>query len=171
MVNPAPIQSRISRTPYPPIGVGTLSQGAQNSAPSPLSTPEKASIPKLKYEALEIKEVRGPFERKVLMHYCYFGPLWKQGIYSLQLLLGAPLESKVAYLYITGAVAPLWKQGTQHITVAKRAPRQVPRLPSLKRTTGYSPDNDLILQYETDWTQPTSSDMRTFSLDVRMQAL
>jgi len=28
---------------------------------------------KLKYEALEISEVRGPFERKV--HYSYFGPL------------------------------------------------------------------------------------------------
>jgi len=41
--------------------------------PSPLSTQEEASIPKLKYEALEISEVRGPLERKV--HYSYFGPL------------------------------------------------------------------------------------------------
>jgi len=40
--------------------------------------PQKASIPKLKYEALEISEDRGPFERKVLMCYSYFGPIWKQ---------------------------------------------------------------------------------------------
>ena len=76
-------QSRISRTPYPPLGGGTLSQGAQNSVPSPLNTPEKIRSPKLKYEALEISEIRGPFERKVLMH-------------ALQLLLGH-FESMVLY--------------------------------------------------------------------------
>jgi len=48
----------------------------------------------LKYETLEISENSGPFEEKVLMHYRYFGPLWKQGIYTLQLLLGAPLKAK-----------------------------------------------------------------------------
>jgi len=31
----------------------------------------------LKYEALEISKIMGPFEEKVLMHYSYFGPLWK----------------------------------------------------------------------------------------------
>jgi len=87
-------QRRIIRTPYPPIGGATLSQGAQNSVPSRLSTQEKASIPKLKYEALEINGVRGSFERKVLMYYSYFGPLRKKGIYTLQLLLGTPLEAK-----------------------------------------------------------------------------
>ena len=56
-------------------GRPTLSQGAQNSVPSPLSPPEKASIPKLKYEALDVSEVRGPCERRVLMHYSYFGSL------------------------------------------------------------------------------------------------
>jgi len=81
-------QSRISRTTYPQLG-GTLSQGAQNSVLSPLSLPEKASISKLQYQALDINEVRGPFERKVLMHYSYFEPLSKQGIYTLQLLLAA----------------------------------------------------------------------------------
>ena len=59
----------------PPIGGGTLSQGAQNSVPSPLIPQRKLRSPKLKYEALAISEVRGPFERKVLMHYSYFGPL------------------------------------------------------------------------------------------------
>jgi len=48
----------------------------------------------LKYEALKISEVGGHFERKMLIHYSYFGPLWKQGIYTLQLLLGAPLKAK-----------------------------------------------------------------------------
>jgi len=47
-----------------------------------------------KYEALEISEVMGPFERKVLIHYSFFGPLWKQRIYKLQLLLGATLKAK-----------------------------------------------------------------------------
>jgi len=58
----------------PPIG-GHAVAGAQNSFPSPLSRPKKASTPKFKYEALEISEVGGPFERKVLIHYSYFGPL------------------------------------------------------------------------------------------------
>jgi len=57
------------------MGGSTLSQGAQNAVPSPLRFPEKALIPKLKYEALEISEVRGPFERNVVMHYSFFESL------------------------------------------------------------------------------------------------
>jgi len=71
---------------------GTLSQGGPNSIPSPLSPLRKLRSAKLKYEALEISEVSGPFERKVLMHYSYF---WKQGIYTLQLLFGAPLKAQL----------------------------------------------------------------------------
>jgi len=101
------------------------------------------------------------------------------------------LESKAAYLYVTVAVGPHWKQGTLHITVAiggpfegralnydvvgntlrrlwKAGPRQVPRLPFLKHTLAYNPDNNRIWEYETDWTRSASSDMRTFSPDVRM---
>jgi len=37
-----------------------------------------------------------------------------------------------------------------------------------KHTTAYNPDNDLIWEYETDWTCSASSGMRTFSSDVRM---
>jgi len=48
-------------------------RGPKIPVPSPLSPPEKASIPKLKYEALEISEVSGPFEGKV--HYSFFGPI------------------------------------------------------------------------------------------------
>jgi len=78
----------------PPSGGAHAVTGAPKFNPSPLSRPEKTSIPKLKYEALEISEVRGPFERKVPMHYNYFGPFWKQCIYTLQLLMGAPLKAK-----------------------------------------------------------------------------
>jgi len=58
----------------PQLGGPTLSQEAQNSVPSPLSTPEKASIPKLKHEALEISEVRGPFEKKCFCITITLGP-------------------------------------------------------------------------------------------------
>jgi len=57
----------------------------------------------LKNEALEITEVGGPFETKVLMQYSCFGPMWKQDIYTLQLLLVASLQ-----------------EGTFHITVATK---------------------------------------------------
>jgi len=76
----------------PPIGGARCHRGPKIPVPSPLSTPEKASIPKLKYEALEIIVVRGPIEGNV--HHSFFRPLWKQGIYTLQLLLGAPLKAK-----------------------------------------------------------------------------
>jgi len=39
-----------------------------------LAPQRKPRFPKLKNEALEISEVRGPFETKVLMHYSFFGP-------------------------------------------------------------------------------------------------
>ena len=41
-------------------------------------------------------------------------------------------------------------------------------LPSRKHTTVSNPENDLIWEYETGWTRSASSDMRTFSPDVRM---
>jgi len=50
----------------PQLGRDTLLQGAQNSVPSPLSPQRKLRSPNVKYEALEISEVRGPYERKVL---------------------------------------------------------------------------------------------------------
>jgi len=53
----------------------TLSQGPKIPVPSPLSRLEKALVPKLKYEALGINEVKGPFERKVHIHYSCFVPL------------------------------------------------------------------------------------------------
>ena len=81
--NSQPVHAARHPEPYQPHSItpnwgGTLSQGAQNSVPSPLSTPEKVLIPKLKHEALEISEVKGPFERNGLMHCSYFRPLWKR---------------------------------------------------------------------------------------------
>jgi len=64
-------QSRISLTPYHQLG-GARSHRGPKFSPSPLSHTKKAStpqIPKLKYEALEISGVGGPFERKVIIHY------------------------------------------------------------------------------------------------------
>ena len=85
--------SRISRTPYPPIGgEHVVTGGPKFQSRHHLSPQRKLRSPKLKYEALEISEVRGPFERKVHCSYC--GPLWRQGIFTLQLLLGAPLKAK-----------------------------------------------------------------------------
>jgi len=60
----------------PPIGGPTLPQAAQNPVPSPRIIPQRnLRYPNLKYEVLEISEVRGTFERKMLVHYRYFGPL------------------------------------------------------------------------------------------------
>jgi len=132
-------------------GVHAVTGGPKFQSRHHLGSQRKLRSPKLKYESLEISEVRGPFERKVLMHYSYFGPLWKQ-----------------SSLLINCCWAPLKRrQATLHITIAKGSPRQVPRLPSLKHTTVYNPDNDLIWEYETDWTRSASSDMRSFLPDVR----
>jgi len=60
---------------------GTLSQVPKIQSRYHLASPKKLRSPKLKYEALEISGVGGPF------------------------------EIKVAYLYITIAVGTLWKRG------------------------------------------------------------
>ena len=110
----------------------------------------------LKEKRLCITVTLGPFEVRYL---------------HITTAVGESFESKVDHLYITVAVGPLWEQGTLHITVEKDGRRQVPRLPSLKHITAYGPDNDLIWEYETDWTRSASSDTRTFSPDARMQTL
>jgi len=65
--------------------------------------------------------VGGPFENRVLTHYsCYWGALWEQSTYTLQLLLGALLEAE--YLRIANAVGGPLKADHLHITDAVRAP-------------------------------------------------
>jgi len=68
-------QSRISRTPYPQLGGPHCRRVSKFQSRHHLAPQRKPRFPKLKNEALEISEVRGPFEIKVLMHYSFFGPL------------------------------------------------------------------------------------------------
>ena len=61
---------------------------------------------------------------------------------------GGPFESKVAHLYIAVAVGPHLKARYRLLCTLQLqgggGPRQVPPLPSLKHTSVYNPDNDLI---------------------------
>jgi len=93
----------------PQLGGHAVTGGPKFQSRNNLAPQRKLRSPKLKYEAWEISKVGAPFQRNV--HYSFFGPLWKQGIYTLQLLLGGPIESKVVHLYIAIAVGPLWKKG------------------------------------------------------------
>jgi len=68
----------------------------------------KLRSPKLEYEAREISEVKGPFERKV--HCSCFGPLWKQGIFTLPLLLGALWKQSSPLIHCSYCWAPFESQ-------------------------------------------------------------
>ena len=104
----------------PPNWGGTLSKGAQNSSPSPLSTLERESLSQTEIWSTRNQLIRGAFERKV--HYSYFGPLWKQGIFTLQ--LGALWRESSPLIHCSCCWAHLKvRQATLHITVAKRDPR------------------------------------------------
>ena len=117
------MQSRISRTPYHPIGGPMLSQGPNIQARHHLAPPKKLWPPKLKYEAPEISEVGGPFERIVLIDYSYFDPFESNVFTHCNCCWGPPWkQSSLLIQYITIAVGPLWKQGTLHITAAIGGP-------------------------------------------------
>jgi len=149
-----------------PIGGGHAVTGDQNSVPSPLSPKRMLRSPKLKYEALEINEIRGPFERKVLMLYSYFGVLWEQGIYTLHCCWGPLWKQSSLLMHYSCCWAPLKARNFTHYS-CKGGPEASASLFSLKHTTVYNPDNGLIWEYETDWTRSASSDYPTFSPDVR----
>jgi len=85
----------ISAALHSPIG-GPRCHRAQHSIPSPLIPPKKASTSQIQIWSTRNQWSWGPFERKVLrpIDYSYFRPLWKQGIYTLQLLFEAPLQAK-----------------------------------------------------------------------------
>jgi len=66
-----------------------------------------------------------PFESKVLTHYsCRLGPLWKQGTYTLQLLLGIPIKNKVLTHY-NCCCWRLWKQRTYTLQLLFGSPLKV----------------------------------------------
>ena len=75
------VQYMLNSEPYQPHSIppnwgGHAVTGSLKFSPVTTSPPrESFDNPKMKYEALEISIVRGPFERNVLMHYSYFGPL------------------------------------------------------------------------------------------------
>jgi len=71
-------QRRISRTPYAYLG-GTLSQGAKIQLRRQLA-PKESFDPQIVIWSTWNLWSWGPFQRKVLIHYSYLGPLWKQGI-------------------------------------------------------------------------------------------
>jgi len=94
------------------------------------------------------------------------GPV-KEKCLCITVALG-PFESKVLYLHIATAVRDLFESKVLYTLQLQKGPKQVPRLPSLKLIIVYNPDNDRIWEYETGWTHSASSDMHTFSPDVRM---
>jgi len=81
---------------------GMLSQGPKIQS-SHHFAPKKPSIPKLKYEALEISEVGGPLKEKYLYITVILGP-FESKVLHITTAVAGPFESKVAYLYIAVAI-------------------------------------------------------------------
>jgi len=62
-------------------------------------------------------KLRGILKEKCL-YIILLWALWTRYFHITTAVGGGAFESKVAYLYITVAVGPLWNQGTLHITIA-----------------------------------------------------
>jgi len=75
--------------------------------------------------------VGSPFEGKVLTHCnCCWGPLWKQGTYTVQLLLGAPLKAEFLHVsFFQGPLQRSFKAEYLHNSVVLGGPFEK-RLPS-----------------------------------------
>ena len=121
-------QSRISRTPYPPMGGNAappIGDHAQNSDPSPLSHPKKVSTPKFPnwnmkhWKSVKLGTLRKKTAYRLQLIWAHLkarylhiatavgGPFEsKVASFSLQLLLG-PIESKVRYTLQLLLGAPL----------------------------------------------------------------
>jgi len=108
----------------------------------------------LKEKCLGITDTLGPFERRDL---------------HIASAVGRPFESKAAYLYITLLLGPIENKVLCTYELPRVAGGKcLACLPLLKHTSVYNPDNDLIWEYDTDWTLSASSDMSTFSPNLRM---
>ena len=107
---------------------GMLSQGPKIQS-SHHFAPKKPSIPQIEIWSTRNQWSWGSFERKVLIYYSYFGPLWKQGITHYNcccrplwkqssLLIHCscywdPVESVVSLLtHYSCYCGPLWKSRT-----------------------------------------------------------
>ena len=85
----------------PQLGGHAVTRGQKFQSRHHLEPQRKLRSPKLKYEALEISEVRGRFERKV--RYSYFGPFVSK-VFAHYNCCWGPFESKVAHVHIAIAV-------------------------------------------------------------------
>ena len=123
-------QSRISRTPYLQLEGARCHRGSKfscHSGPkfSPVTTyaPKKASTPQMDYEALEISEVGGPFERKVYITVtlgpfeskvfthcnCYWRPLWNKSRLRIHYSCCWALLKARYFAHYGSYWGPLWK--------------------------------------------------------------
>jgi len=81
-------QSRISRTPYPNWGGPRWHRGPKIQSRYHLAPYRKLRITKLKHESPKKFVKLGAFwKKRAYAIYSYFGPIWKQGIFTFQLLL------------------------------------------------------------------------------------
>jgi len=80
----------------PPIGGASCHRGPKIQPCHHLAPQRKLRSPKLKYEALEVNEVKGTSERKVLMHYSYLGSFESKVFthYNCWGMFGGPLKAK-----------------------------------------------------------------------------
>ena len=101
------MQSRISRTPYPPIGWEHAVTGAYSSVPSPLSSPKKTSNTQTEIWSTRNQWSRRPFERKVLIHYSYFGFLFKARYFNYNCCWGTLWKQSSLLIHHSCCWAPL----------------------------------------------------------------
>ena len=96
-------QSRISRTSYPHWGA-RCHRGPKIPVPSPLSTPEKASIPQIEIWSIKNQWSWGALSKKSASRFLW-APL-KARYLHITTAIGSPFESRATYLYITVTFGP-----------------------------------------------------------------